>query len=308
MPGAAATAAERPGGSPPDLPGLTLERAPGGDGQTLETLEARLAERPGDAELHARYAFELERAGRPDDARRAAQRAEALAPDDPRVKLWIARMHDAGGRWAESALAALAAVSSPLASDADRAEGLFIAGTARSRLGDLVEAERLLRRATEIDPWNGRALMNLGIVLYGMGRAGEGLNALLLASRRAENDGWLLIRIADVLDALGRRDLTLSMRRRIVELRPDDPRAHRTLGLALVARREIDAALAALRRAAELAPQDAEVRTTLAQLLLTAGRDEEAARWAREAVALGDASAQGILRTIETKRAAPRGD
>ncbi len=273
----------------------------------LEQFERELAARPGDAGLLARYAFALERSGRSDEAKRTALEAEAAAPDDPLVKLWIARMHDAGKRWQDAALAALAAASSPLATDEDRAEALFIAGTARARLGGLTEAIRLLRKATEIDPWHAQALMNLGLALRSAGRSGEGLSALMLAAKRGHDDAWLLQRVADVFDAIGRLDLALPVRRRIAELRPGDPVAHRKLGSALIAKRDIEAALSELRRAAELDPKDSRTRRTLAQLLLTEGQDEEAVRWAKEAIALGDEGARGIVETARRRAAETSG-
>ncbi|NJN63913.1 MAG: tetratricopeptide repeat protein [Acidobacteria bacterium] len=204
---------------------------------------------------------------------------------------------------ARAAAVAVQVAQSPLASDTERSEGYYIAGNARAKLGEREDAERLFRAAVDADSKNAKALMNLGVLLYSSDRESEGISSLMLAAKRANDDPRLLIRIADVLDATGRTEMALPMRKRTVELLPAEPDAHIVYARALMNARMIEEAAAELQRAVELAPENGYAHVSLAQVLLLSERFDEAEAHAKRARELGQTEAEGVITQVEEWRA-----
>ena len=70
-----------------------------------------------------------------------------------------------------------------------------------------------------------------------------------------------------VLSRQGRFAEAETIDRRVLELSPEDPNAHRDLGIDLERQGRLDEAEAAYRRAVELAPDDPDFQITLGNLL-----------------------------------------
>lgn len=269
----------------------------------VQELESALARTPDDPRLLAEYGAALVRAKRATDGLAALDRAMVLAPDEPAIALELARAHAALAQHARAAAVAVQVAQSPLASDAERSEGYYIAGNARAKLGEREDAERLFRAAVDADSKNAKALMNLGVLLYSSDRESEGISSLMLAAKRANDDPRLLIRIADVLDATGRTEMALPMRKRTVELLPAEPDAHIVYARALMNARMIEEAAAELQRAVELAPENGYAHVSLAQVLLLSERFDEAEAHAKRARELGQTEAEGVITQVEEWRA-----
>ena len=211
----------------------------------------------------------------------AAVGSLAMSPEAHRV-LGIA--YRALGRLAESIAQFEAAVK--LAPDDGRAR-LALAG-ARAEAGDLEAAERALRETIEVLPGSGEARWALADVLD---KRGQGLDAIATLEEAAAltvpaGKAQLYWRIAElahrhqdyerVAVALGRR----------VRLLPNDPIAHRDLGMAFSRAGRDDDALIELLMASMLGQQDAEMLAAIGQIHLNAGRFAAADAILRRAIAL----------------------
>jgi tetratricopeptide (TPR) repeat protein len=260
----------------------------------LAEMQAEVHAHPNDMVLLARYGLRLILAGRSQDGLAAITRAVSRKPHEPRVRLLQAKSYSALDRHAEASDAAEEVMSSPLATREEKAEACFVAGTARSRLGDMVEAERLLEQAIRLDPEHGPAMMNLGVLQLARDRRREALTYLARAARAAPDNPRLQGSVAGVLEGLGRYGEALPLRERVVELVPDDAGARVVLARLYLRQRNLDEAAEHLARAVELAPRDADSRVAYAQVLLQLDRHELALEHAREAEKLGAPMADRI--------------
>lgn len=238
----------------------------------LATFSQEVARHPAAARLRAERGYWLLVARRADEARADLERAHELEPADPRIALNL--------------------------------------GVARRRTGDLAGAEAAFRRALELRPAYGGAQVALGSLLRRRGSLKEAISVLsaaahsggnqeralasvalgrsyLAANLRAEADeaftqaiNWapaeaeVRISVANAFLADGQRDDTaraVDVLRRAIELAPDLPRAHSTLGRALERRGESEAAEAAYERALRLEPSYVFVMRRLLRLALDRG-------------------------------------
>jgi tetratricopeptide (TPR) repeat protein len=217
----------------------------------------------------------------------ALQHLEAAAaslPMSPEAHRVLGIAYRALGRLTESVAQFEAAVK--LAPDDERAR--LALASARVEAGDLEAAERTLRETIAALPASGEARWALAEVLD---TRGQGLEAIAMLDAAAEltvpaGKAHLYWRIAElahrhqdydrVADALGHR----------VRLLPNEPIAHRDLGMAYSRAGRNDDALIELLMASMLGQRDAEMLAAIGQIHLNAGRLAAAEAALRRAIAL----------------------
>jgi tetratricopeptide (TPR) repeat protein len=168
-------------------------------------------------------------------------------------------------------------------------------GTALAEAGRLEDAERALRDAIVALPASGGARWALSEVYERLSRGPDAVALLDEAARLTVVAGkahlyWRIAELAHgyqrdyghVIDVLSRR----------ARLLPNEPHAHKDLGLAYARAGRDDEALIELEMASLLGHQDAEMLGTIGQIHLTAGRVAAAEAALRRAVALDPNLAQ----------------
>jgi tetratricopeptide (TPR) repeat protein len=166
---------------------------------------------------------------------------------------------------------------------------------ARPRPEDQSEAERLFRKALDLEPDRVMAhvgLSRIGVYRYtiGLDETRAGLAQALEEARRAialaPGDASARSALALALAAADRTTPALEEARRAVELDPGSADAHLALGIVLRLRKDDSGALAACRRACEIAPESPRVLSALGEALREAGLYGEAMSMFGQAVDL----------------------
>ena len=110
----------------------------------------------------------------------------------------------------------------------------FMEACAAEDRGEIEEAEKLYRKALEIDPQLASAMTNLGNLRH---RAGDTAEARRLYEKALEHDPGLAearYNLGNLLEDLGETDLAISELVRVCQQAPDFADAHYNLGIALV--------------------------------------------------------------------------
>lgn len=110
----------------------------------------------------------------------------------------------------------------------------FMEACAAEDRGDVEEAEKLYRRALEVDPQLASAMTNLGNLRH---RAGDTAEARKLYEKALEHDPSLAearYNLGNLLEDVGETELAISELVRVCQQAPDFADAHYNLGLALV--------------------------------------------------------------------------
>lgn len=265
----------------------------------LAKLEADAKARPSDPEAQAHYGLALVRTGKVDDGLAILVRAGGMAPDDPTVLLLYAKGLVAAKRDAEAADVALRAARSPLATNRLAAEAYFTAGSIRWKQRSLKEAEDDLRQAVKLDPTNGGAQLNLGLLLYSEGNIPEGLLYMQQAAENSPDNAQVQMRLARVMEALGKTDRAIDYWSRAMELRPDDGDIRFILGNHLFAVGRYEEAAVQLQRAIAIRGSDANAHLAYGETLLRLKRYEDALVEAEAAKRLGvGAPADSLIQLI----------
>jgi tetratricopeptide (TPR) repeat protein len=184
------------------------------------------------------------------------------------------------------------------------------AGNEYLRAKDWAGAERMYRKALELNPKSAEAHHSLAAVLAAAGRINEALPhyqkaleikpdfaeahanlALALARLRRVDEAVVHFRkaldiepgnvrahvgLADVMTARGQIDEAVSHYRKALEIQPNDVDAHNNLGLALAAGGHVDEAIEHYRKALEIKPDYALAHNNLAMALAGRGQFDEA--------------------------------
>jgi tetratricopeptide (TPR) repeat protein len=208
---------------------------------------------------HLKLATALYWAGYPDQAIPYLNEVLRQTPDNWKALFALGQIHFEAERWK----AALENYRSVLRIRPTHFAALLGAGEACARLNDPVEAEKLLRQATEADPKSADAANQLGLVLAGQGRAGEAKECFQRAisidpehSGAINNLGVLYLKLGQTNDAiaafrygietvpgdetlylnlgrvyisLGERDKARDVIERLLARKPGDPVAARAL-------------------------------------------------------------------------------
>lgn len=269
-PGAEATGAPGVGGPGPFGEGATLAAA-GKLEEALPLLEQGLSETPDDVEkldYVARLHMKLEQ---PDQALKYARRAAMAAPDRLDGQLLLARILAVSGKNAEASAAVQAAQA--LAPKDKRV--LELAAGIASQNGDDEAALRAHEALVEVDPRSNQSWMALGGLYAKRGERDKSEAAYKKVSeldpgnahKTFYNIGVLIEKNPDLSEADSKR--AIEAYRKAIEVKPDYPPAHRSLGYALIRLGEVAEAKKELARYVELEPKAkdaAEIKSMLASL------------------------------------------
>ena len=212
-------------------------------------------------------------------------------------------------------VAHLAGYEAQLARSPDSADSLDGAGLLYLKLGRLDDAERVLRRAIEIEPGSGAPKSHLGLVRQARGDRAGALALFRAAVEADPADAGARTNLGVALRAAGDTTGAIEQYRAVLASTPGHARAEANLGVALQSLGRVDEAIAHYRRALELEPDSARSRFNLATALASRGADTEAAGLLREAVELDPrfgaawsalAEAHAAAGQLEPARAAAR--
>src|ERR1700722_10354831 len=222
----------------------------------------------GTADLHCLLAEKLFHCGRRDDALECGRRAFAAASDE-NTALFCAWLFSNCTSHADAA----AAYERLVAIDPGWAEGYRHASGSYDAIGETERAIAYGARASDLAPANFDYALHAGSLLLDAGRAEEAARYLARALR----------------------------------LRPENPRAIRTLSAAALKRP--DEALALALRAAMLAPEDSDIIVHAAELLLRAGHIDQAAAMLADAAGRDPSNPilWRVLSSAELQRSCPEG-
>jgi tetratricopeptide (TPR) repeat protein len=223
----------------------------------IEHLEAAVTTLPASSEAHRVLGVVYRAVGRVGDSIRRFETVVKLAPRDERARVAL--------------------------------------GTALAEAGRLDEAERALRDAIAALPASGSARWALADLYEKLSRGPEAVATLREAASLTIPAGKLHLywRIAELAHGYQRDyGLVIDVLSRRVRLVPNEPHAHKDLGLAYARAGRDDDALVELLMTKLLGHEDAEMLGTIGQVHFNAGRFAEAEAPLRRAVALDPNLAQ----------------
>ncbi len=209
-----------------------------------------------------------------------------------------------------------------------RLERRFNDALRHHQAGQLNDAERGYRQLIEADPEHGHGLHYLGLILRQRGQESEAIDLLTRASHTAHADASLMNNLGSLLCDNQRREDSIEVFARGVELEPenhivrlnlagmlmefhdfaeahkhyqaltnmapDNLQARMGLGRVLLAMGAIDEAINELRKVVDNAPQDADAHIHLTRALLAGDQLNEAFDIANQALALAPNSAKAL--------------
>ena len=206
-----------------------LDRA-GRSSDAVALLRRAVAERErtgGDSDLpdlYAALADSLAAAGRPDEAIRVLRGALVSRPRHQELLFALGAAYERAGQ-GETALAQMRAL---LAVNPDHAEALNFVGYAYAEQGvRLDDAERLVRRALELEPRSGHILDSLGWVLFRRGNPRAAVELLEQAEALAGPDATIVEHLGDAYRAAAREAEAAQAYRRALTSVGDEPRGDR---------------------------------------------------------------------------------
>ncbi|NNF51614.1 MAG: tetratricopeptide repeat protein [Gammaproteobacteria bacterium] len=165
---------------------------------------------------------------------------------------------------------------------------LNLLGTLDAQLGNLDDAERLIRRAISFAPKEGVYYTNLAGVLQQQERFQEAIQTYHLALKLEPDQPEVLNNFGALLLQAGRPQEAEEHFRKVLESRPDSPEAHNNLGRALNNQRKYEEALVAFEDAVRLDPEFAAAHNNLGHVNRALGRNTTAAARFQEAIRLDE--------------------
>lgn len=239
-----------------------------------------------------------------------AQRARAIAPDNPEPLMLLGELNASLGHWNE----ALRWFDRALQADAGNGRAYLEQAKTLIALDQKESAISSLIKACGLMPRNFEAHYNLSALALAEGRVHEVLPYTVRAYELSSDDP-IGERLAQLLSELAtaetdlptdlatidyhkkRYDQALVWTRRVLAERPNDGRTLLVHGLILIKQGQLDEAADALRRACPALPGDFRPRHELGELLLELGRKEEALPYLEQALELlGEEGADDGLR------------
>jgi tetratricopeptide (TPR) repeat protein len=219
-----------------------------------------------------------------DVERDVISRLESLAhhEDDDVAAIALASLHLARGNEARTRRFLIAALDSLGDREARiRSRWGVIMGYLADRLrgqGDAAGAVELYRRAREVDPFNQRIPLNLGLALNDAGDHAAAIDAYNAALAMDPAQPLTLVNLGIALGARSDLPGAIAAYRRAIALNPREPLAYFNLAAAYAGQAALDSALANFVRAAELDPSLAIANFYASRLLLDQGNAREALR------------------------------
>lgn len=148
----------------------------------------------------------------------------------------------------------------------------FQMGRLLSKTKQFEPAKQNLETALRIRPDFAEARMELGLVYYLQGHAGEALAQYDQAKKLRPHDSRLLVLRADALGALNRRDEAMDALREAIRLRPNYWEARYLLGVELAEKGRIGEAFTEFKEVTRLRPDYAAAHFNLGVALAKAGQ------------------------------------
>jgi len=161
-------------------------------------------------------------------------------------------------------------------------------GLAHGRVGDSAASETELRRALELRPSYGAALVALGGVLRKRGRTDEAIELLEKATESGGNEerARALVALGRALLDAGHADRARRSFEQAIERAPAAPEVRVSIARGYLAARDADAALQVLDKALIIAPDVPQVHAVLGQAMERKGDDSAAERAYEDAIRL----------------------
>lgn len=299
-------------------------RGNGDSESALAVLDRAAGEFPDRPLIHFNRGAILGEQNRHEEAAEALKTGLALDPEHAEARLTLAKVLVRGLRF-EEALVHVDRYAVIVGNFLQGFDGHYVRGLALRRLDRLTEAERELRRATDIDPGHADALFNLGAVLDQRGADEEAVAYLRKAATLQPRNPDFRYRLAKVLTRMGRSDegrtefarfqalreldqlesrVSVLMRQAEESMRAGNPgvarelyqqvirqdagnaEAHANLGVAYERLGRGDLAETMFRKALELRPDHAEAHLNLGLKQAEQGRFPDALKSIGEAVRL----------------------
>jgi len=181
--------------------------------------------------------------------------------------------------------------------------GYLRQGIGAEEAGNVEAARHNYAKVLENEPDNRLATQRLGLIAAELGEDREAIRFLKRAFRLDADDLDTLLPLGFALVRQSEPDLAVSMLSRAVALEPDNPHAHRCLGIACSTLGWFEAAEVQFRRTDKLNPKDGENAFNMAVLLATREppRLAEGKTWYVRARKLGAASDPGLDRVFGIK-------
>lgn len=257
-----------------------LERFPEARAAAIAGLE----QCPGATGLLVERGWTAFDAGRYHAAERAFESAAESVPTDPRLKVCLAaalvmQRTDSDNERAE------ALCREALRQDPYLAEAYGCLGQIAFQRGRWSDAERWLRRSTELDPVDGRTA-DLGALYVQMGRIQDAQACFRRAIQNDPGDGFAHIQLGSLLLQQEKPKLALNEFRHALALAPTSADAHRAMAVGLIELGRLDEAELCFRRGLMIVdvPKSAGLHLALAQLLTRQGDSASEPRLYEEAL------------------------
>ena len=171
-----------------------------------------------------------------------------------------------------------------LDADPNQADALNLSGVNAALRGENQRAVELIGRAIVIDPMVAAYHLNMGNVLYSLGRLDDASASFLSALQIKPDYAEAHNNLGLIMLVRGKIDAAIVACSTALRIRPDFAEAHKNLALALKAQGRLDEALASCNAALKFKPDSAEVHCTLGSLLKEQGRVDAAVEAFRRAI------------------------
>jgi tetratricopeptide (TPR) repeat protein len=154
------------------------------------------------------------------------------------------------------------------------------------KTGDYQDAERLCRKALELNPKSSSALYYLGLAMCGRKQYDEAIKYLEQAATLAPGKSEIRTNLGAAFAAKGSLDEAISQLQKALEIDPNDVSAHSNLGAVMLRRGDKQGAMPHLLQTVRLKPDDYEAHYNLARLLDEQGDIDKAIEHYRTTVQL----------------------
>ncbi len=220
-------------------------------------------------------------AGKLEEAEAPLERAAAVLPDHPEVRMNLGIVYQKTGRLE----AAARELERAVALDPDSPEARFNLGGVYGRLGRPEEGAAAHEQAIRLRPEYPEAFYNLGVLRSSMGAFERAAAALERARQLKPGAPEVLSHLAQAYRGQGRFDDAVATLRRALELEPGDAATRTALGVAYGRQGRLDDAVRELRRVIADHPSFAEAHYNLG--VVYSQQDDDARAEAAFLAALG---------------------
>jgi tetratricopeptide (TPR) repeat protein len=246
-----------------------------------EELEAMIKTAPetNDARYQLGYIHYME--GRYKEAEQSFSELRQMAPSDLRGMVGMVESEVAMKNYA----AAIQLVEKEIQKDPDRLDLRFALATVLARAGQYDESIKQFQTLVSKNPKSAEYEAKLGEVYRIKGDFNSAIDHFRKASILSPNDVSPLVRVAILLDSVGRRAEAKPIYEQVVRLQPDNPMALNNLAFIKAEEgTDLDQAMSYAQRAKQKVPQDPNISDTLGWIYIKKNLSDEAVRLFRELV------------------------